>query len=189
MQILTLRFASRWSAIAARLPGRTDNEIKNVWHTHLKKRLTPPNHSDGGLTKRKARPAQSKTAANQTEHTPVRVQQNSVEYTSNPTMAVQTSSIRSSFFDNSISNSSSFTTSSSVAVDSSSEEVVELHQSFWNEALSMENCAAAPPMDATAVQGNNDIFSQIDQQLNLDNNEDVEFWLRIFMEAGEMHDL
>ncbi|KAJ6953060.1 hypothetical protein NC652_004906 [Populus alba x Populus x berolinensis] len=28
-----------WSAIAARLPGRTDNEIKNVWHTHLKKRL------------------------------------------------------------------------------------------------------------------------------------------------------
>ncbi|KAL2535850.1 myb domain protein 14 [Forsythia ovata] len=30
---------NRWSVIAARLPGRTDNEIKNVWHTHLKKRL------------------------------------------------------------------------------------------------------------------------------------------------------
>ncbi|CAA7012892.1 unnamed protein product [Microthlaspi erraticum] len=30
---------NRWSAIAAKLPGRTDNEIKNVWHTHLKKRL------------------------------------------------------------------------------------------------------------------------------------------------------
>ncbi|PSR92870.1 Myb-related protein like [Actinidia chinensis var. chinensis] len=30
---------NRWSSIAARLPGRTDNEIKNVWHTHLKKRL------------------------------------------------------------------------------------------------------------------------------------------------------
>ncbi|KAM7275173.1 hypothetical protein ACFE04_017039 [Oxalis oulophora] len=34
---------NRWSAIAAKLPGRTDNEIKNHWHTTLKKRLKEQN--------------------------------------------------------------------------------------------------------------------------------------------------
>ncbi|KAM7487456.1 hypothetical protein LguiB_024940 [Lonicera macranthoides] len=31
---------NRWSAIATHLPKRTDNEIKNYWNTHIKKRLT-----------------------------------------------------------------------------------------------------------------------------------------------------
>ncbi|KAM0013780.1 putative transcription factor MYB-HB-like family [Helianthus debilis subsp. tardiflorus] len=30
---------NRWSLIAGRIPGRTDNEIKNYWNTHLRKKL------------------------------------------------------------------------------------------------------------------------------------------------------
>ncbi|MFS8013590.1 putative transcription factor MYB-HB-like family [Helianthus anomalus] len=44
--ILTLHglLGNKWSQMSRHLPGRTDNEIKNYWHSHLKKKVAKTSH-------------------------------------------------------------------------------------------------------------------------------------------------
>ncbi|XP_073141550.1 myb-related protein 330-like [Henckelia pumila] len=49
---------NKWSSIAGRLPGRTDNEIKNYWNTHIKRKLI-----SSGIDPQTHRPLKSSTAA------------------------------------------------------------------------------------------------------------------------------
>ncbi|XP_062198242.1 myb-related protein MYBAS1-like isoform X2 [Phragmites australis] len=53
---LHAQWGNRWSRIARRLPGRTDNEIKNYWRTHMRKKAQErkmsmsPSYSSSSLT-------------------------------------------------------------------------------------------------------------------------------------------
>ncbi|XP_023764455.1 transcription factor RAX3 [Lactuca sativa] len=51
---LYLSIGSRWSIIAAQLPGRTDNDIKNYWNTRLKKKLLGKQRKDQQSSKKGA---------------------------------------------------------------------------------------------------------------------------------------
>ncbi|KAF5954164.1 hypothetical protein HYC85_007020 [Camellia sinensis] len=54
---LQSKWGNRWSRIAHKLPGRTDNEIKNYWRTHMRKKaqerkraMSPPSNSSSSIS-------------------------------------------------------------------------------------------------------------------------------------------
>ncbi|KAL9171063.1 hypothetical protein ABFS82_04G185300 [Erythranthe guttata] len=52
------KWGNRWSRIARKIPGRTDNEIKNYWRTHMRKKA-----QDQKKTKRMISPSLSSSSS------------------------------------------------------------------------------------------------------------------------------
>ncbi|KAL5711824.1 hypothetical protein ACHQM5_014062 [Ranunculus cassubicifolius] len=163
---------NRWSAIAARLPGRTDNEIKNVWHTHLKKRL---NKNDTTPTKAKA----SKTSKSQ--ETGV-----SDDNSSSPVSPQSSSDVSSN------ADSSSVVTSENHGMGSNDEynetsgtkgeysepsaDFFEIDEDFWT-AEDLDIIADFPSPTGTEIQSPTSISSSV---LNVD--EGMDFWFDLYLQ-------
>ncbi|KAG6738095.1 hypothetical protein POTOM_059654 [Populus tomentosa] len=58
---------NKWSIIAGKLPGRTDNEIKNHWHTNLSKRVKQSESVSSELVNKEQSSETSESADSQAE--------------------------------------------------------------------------------------------------------------------------
>ncbi|KAG8082682.1 hypothetical protein GUJ93_ZPchr0014g46710 [Zizania palustris] len=174
---------NRWSAIAARLPGRTDNEIKNVWHTHLKKRLAPAEQVHGAAAPSGKKQKQKREGVGGRRASAAAAAAAPVAPVSSERSAsssVTESSMASSVAEPEHGNAGSFVSAKEESSFTSASEEFQIDESFWSETLSMplDGC------DDAAMEPHDSAFAAPSAAAD-----DMDYWLRVFMDAGEPQEL
>ncbi|KAF3551292.1 hypothetical protein DY000_02004852, partial [Brassica cretica] len=196
---------NRWSAIAAKLPGRTDNEIKNVWHTHLKKRLEdyqpakPKSSNKKHGTKPKSQSVAAKLNSTRSESELGNSSNPSFEslFSASPSTSDEVSSVTLMSHEghnNEAKMDNKLGDISTADQDCFSFENfgADIDESFWNEALySQDEHNYASNLEVT---GFDDETQQEFQQLGSVENEmvfdsEMDFWYDIFVRTGGEQEL
>ncbi|KAJ9154163.1 hypothetical protein P3X46_027528 [Hevea brasiliensis] len=176
---------NRWSAIAAKLPGRTDNEIKNVWHTHLKKKIKQKQDSNNQqlyVTVPKCDDL-SVIDLSESDNSIIPALPGLIGSPGHSPMSPQPSSSDLSTVTETSGATAETDNIKVEKMDSSDMFFPLLDQDLWSEAELAENSSMELASDSMVAAGFYSNFPRID-----DDN-DMDFWYNLFVKAGDIEEL